>query len=82
MNNEDYEAEMCHLMATDELNIYQEISLAEEFEAFFDAFEQRRKRLNQLDSYRVTTLAYQPDKILAVFKRLNLPFNLKLPKQA
>lgn len=77
MNNDDYEAELCHLMAADELNIYEELSLAEEFEAFFDAFERRRKLLNQVDRYRITTLAYQPEEILAVFKRLELPFDLK-----
>lgn len=77
--NEEYEAELCHLMATDELSIYEELSIAEEFEAFYEAFDERRRLLNELDRHRILTLAYNPEEIQAVFTRLSLPLVIKEP---
>jgi len=76
MNN-DFEDELCHLMATDEIGIYEGLTLAEELEAFYEAFETRRAKLSEIDKKRIEKLAYNHREIQAIFERLEIPFKMK-----
>ncbi|WCG89546.1 hypothetical protein ONR67_14065 [Proteus terrae] len=73
----EFEAELCHLMATDELQAHQELSLSDDFERFYEALDKRRSQLTEFDKKRIEKLAYKHDEIQALFERLNLPFEFE-----
>lgn len=75
--NSEFEADLCHLMATDELQAHQELGLSDDFERFYEAMENRRSQLTELDKKRIEKLAYKPSEIQALFERLNLPFEFE-----
>lgn len=74
---EEFESTLYHLMSNDEIEIYEQLCYGEEFEEFYQAYEARRKKMNELDRLRITKFEYQPEKIQAVFNRLGLSLEIK-----